>query len=193
MDIFGPYGEPGVMLMVFVAFLLDASLIPMLPELFIIVGFSYNPTPGFAVILVCLAIVAECLGNFLLYSAVERFGLPEFLKKIMNKYVNFLIFNDEKMLLVNRIAPMLPYSGAFISVIDDWKISRALFYVFIGCLLKYGVILALSSVFYQYFTNDVAIYMTFALVFGIIVISFIASYFRKKKHFKDVPTEELQQ
>ena len=51
LDIFGPYGEPGVVLMVFLAFLLDATLIPFLPEIFIILGFSYNPEPYFAVIL----------------------------------------------------------------------------------------------------------------------------------------------
>lgn len=192
MDIFGPYGMGGVVAMVFVAFLLDATVIPALPEIFIIVGFAYNPTPGFAVVLLIAAIIAECLGNTLLYCLVEHFGLPKKLKKVMNKYVSILIVSDERMMLLNRIAPMIPYSGAFISVIDGWTLRRSLFYVIIGCILKYGLILSMSSIFYTYFTSNVAQYMMFVFIFAILALSFIASYIRRKRTFPDGenPSEE---
>lgn len=186
-DIFGPYGMAGVIAMVFVAFLIDATVFPFLPEIFIIIGFAYEPTPEFAVVLLLTAIVAECLGNTLLYCAVEKFGLPKRLKRIMNKYVSILIMSDERMMLLNRIAPMIPYSGAFISVIESWKLSRALFYIVIGCILKYGLILSMSTFFYSYFTSDVAQYVMIGFVLLILAISLIASYIRKKRTFPDEP------
>ena len=186
-DIFGPYGMAGVVAMVFVAFLVDATVFPFLPEIFIIIGFAYEPTPGFAVILLLTAIIAECLGNTLLYCVVQRFGLPRKLKRMMNKYVSILIVSDERMMLLNRIAPMIPYSGAFISVIESWKLSRALFYIVIGCILKYGLILSMSTFFYSYFTSDVAQYVMIGFVVLILAISLIASYIRKKRTF---PEEE---
>ena len=184
-DIFGPYGMAGVVAMVFVAFLVDATVFPFLPEIFIIVGFAYEPTPGFAVILLLTAIIAECLGNTLLYCVVQRFGLPRKLKRVMNKYVSILIVSDERMMLLNRIAPMIPYSGAFISVIESWKLSRALFYIVIGCILKYGLILSMSTFFYSYFTSDVAQYVMIGFVVLILAISLIASYIRKRRTFPE--------
>ena len=184
-DIFGPYGLVGVVAVVFIAFFIDATVFPFLPEIFIILGFSYDPTPGFALILLCTAITAELLGNTAMYCAVEHFGLPEKIKKVMEKYVDFLICSDERMLLVNRIAPMIPYSGAFISGIDSWSLPRALKYIMLGCILKYGAVLALSSVFYAYFTSSVAQWLMIGLVVTILVVSFIASYIRKKRTFGD--------
>jgi hypothetical protein len=186
-DIFGPYGMAGVIAMVFVAFLVDATVFPFLPEIFIIIGFAYEPTPEFAIVLLLTAIVAECLGNTLLYCAVERFGLPKRLKRIMNKYVSILIVSDERMMLLNRVAPMIPYSGAFISVIESWRLSRALFYIVIGCILKYGLILSMSTFFYSYFTSDVAQYVMIGFVLLILAVSLIASYIRKKRTFPEEP------
>ena len=189
MDIFGPYGAVGVFLMVLCAFILDATVVPALPEIFIIVGFSYNPTPGFAVVLIIAAILGECIGNIILYTVVEKIGLPKKLKTVMNKYVGILFVSDERMMLVNRIAPVIPYSGAFISVIETWTLRRALFYVALGCVLKYGLILSMSTFFYQYFTSDVAQTMMIVFVIAIIAISLIASYIRKKKMFGDNPKQ----
>ena len=189
MDIFGPYGAVGVFLMVLCAFILDATVVPALPEIFIIVGFSYDPTPGFAVVLIIAAILGECIGNIILYTVVEKIGLPKKLKTVMNKYVGILFVSDERMMLVNRIAPVIPYSGAFISVIETWTLRRALFYITLGCVLKYGLILSMSTFFYQYFTSDVAQTKMIVFVIAIIAISLIASYIRKKKMFGDNPKQ----
>ena len=189
-DLFGPYGMAGVVAMVFIAFLLDATFIPALPEIFIIIGFAYDPTPGFALVLLCTAIVAEVLGNLILYSLVEKFGLPKRLKRIMNKYVDILIVSDERMMLLNRIAPLIPYSGAFISVIDHWTLKRSLMYIVIGCILKYGLILSMSTFFYAYFTSDVAQYVMIAFIIIVLAISFIASYIRRKRTFPEETQNE---
>lgn len=184
-DIFGPYGAAGVVLLVFLAFLIDATVFPFLPEIFIILGFSYDPTPGFAVVLLLAAIVAECLGNTILYAVVEKYGLPKRLRNAMEKYVDFLIVSDERMMLVNRIAPMIPYSGAFISVIESWTLRRALFYVVIGCILKYGLVLSMSAFFYSYFSSSTAQWLMIGLVLAILAVSFVASYIRKKRTFDE--------
>lgn len=184
-DIFGPYGAAGVVLLVFLAFLIDATVFPFLPEIFIILGFSYDPTPEFAVVLLLAAIVAECLGNTILYTIVERYGLPKRLRSAMEKYVDFLIVSDERMMLVNRIAPMIPYSGAFISVIESWTLRRALFYVVIGCILKYGLVLSMSAFFYSYFSSSTAQWLMIGLVLAILAVSFVASYIRKKRTFDE--------
>ena len=183
LDIFGPYGGPGVVLMVFLAFLLDATLVPFLPEIFIILGFSYDPTPSFAIILIAVSIVAEWMGNCILYFVVKNVRVPKKIKSVVNKYIGILLVNDERMLLVNRIAPMIPYSGAFIALVDNWKLSRALAYIALGCVLKYGLILSMSSVFYAYFSSNMASIMMIVFVIVILSLSLVLSYFRRKRTF----------
>ena len=183
LDIFGPYGGPGVVLMVFLAFLLDATLVPFLPEIFIILGFSYDPTPSFAIILIAVSIAAEWMGNCILYFVVKNVRVPKKIKSVVNKYIGILLVNDERMLLVNRIAPMIPYSGAFIALVDNWKLSRALAYIALGCVLKYGLILSMSSVFYAYFSSNMASIMMIVFVIVILSLSLVLSYFRRKRTF----------
>ena len=183
LDIFGPYGGPGVVLMVFLAFLLDATLVPFLPEIFIILGFSYDPTPSFAMILIAVSIVAEWMGNCILYFVVKNVRVPKKIKSVVNKYIGILLVNDERMLLVNRIAPMIPYSGVFIALVDNWKLSRALAYIALGCVLKYGLILSMSSVFYAYFSSNMASIMMIVFVIVILSLSLVLSYFRRKRTF----------
>lgn len=40
---FGPYGDIGMLLCVFLIFLIDAFIFPTLPELFFVIGFIYQP------------------------------------------------------------------------------------------------------------------------------------------------------
>ena len=183
LDIFGPYGGPGVALMVFLAFLLDATLVPFLPEIFIILGFSYDPSPSFAVLLISVSIMAEWLGNCILYFVVKNIRVPKKIRSVANKYIGILLISDERMLLVNRIAPMIPYSGAFIALVDNWKLSRALAYLALGCVLKYGLILSMSSVFYAYFSSNMASIMMIVFVIVILLLSLILSHVRRSRIF----------
>jgi membrane protein DedA with SNARE-associated domain len=181
-DVFGPYGVLGILLFVFLIFFIDALFFPTLPELFFIIGFMAMPeqTLTYGVQLLAVAVVAEVAGISLLYGIVERVRVPERIKKIADKYVKFLIVKDERMLLVNRAAPVIPFAGAFISLIDDWRLSRSLFYVVIGCLIKYGLILLMSSFFFSFFSDGDA--QTYTIVFIVIVIAVsIAAAFMKKK------------
>lgn len=181
-DIFGPYGAAGILLFIFLIFYIDAVCFPTLPEIFFIIGFMYNPTIEWGIIILIVASIAEALGVSTLYYVVEHIRVPERVKNVADKYSKFLIVSDERMLLVNRFAPILPFAGAFISLIPSWTLKRALIYNFIGCYLKYGIILLFSSFFYAYFSGPDAQTYTIIFVVAVMVISLIASYFKKKKN-----------
>lgn len=70
-DTFGADGGWGVVLCIFLIFLIDAFLFPTLPELFFILGFSYDPSIGFGLELLLAAIIAEWIGIFSLYYVVK--------------------------------------------------------------------------------------------------------------------------
>ena len=180
-DVLGPDSAILVILFIFLIFFLDALVFPTLPELFFIIGFMYDPSLIFGVELLMAAVVAEMAGITLLYYVVEHIRVPERIKKIADRYVKFLVCSDERMLLVNRVAPMIPFAGAFISLIDSWKLSRSLFYVVLGCLLKYGIIMMMSNFFFEYFSSGDAQTYTIILIIVVIAVSMAAAFLKKKK------------
>ena len=177
----GDYGDAGVLLCVFLIFLIDAIVFPALPEIFFILGYDYNPTPVFGILLVLTAVAAELTGVFSLYYVAKHVRIPKKLTRIVDRYVNFLLVSDERVMLLNRIAPMIPFAGAFIALVDSWNPRKCALYIVIGCVLKYGVIIMASSFFYAYFSSDAALKVTLAFVIAVIGISLAASYIRKKK------------
>lgn len=181
LSVFGPYGGPGVVAFVFLIFFIDAVLFPTLPELFFIIGFTYDPTPGFGLLILASASLAEVAGVSLLYAVVEKVHVPQRIKSVADRYAEFLIVSDERMLLVNRVAPMIPFAGAFVSLIGSWRLGRALFYVVLGCVLKYGAILMASSYFYAFFSSGDAQTFTLAFVVAVMALSLIAAAVRKRR------------
>jgi hypothetical protein len=182
LGIFGPWGTLGVLIFVFLIFFIDALFFPTLPELFFVIGFMANPTLLFGCELIAVGVTGQILGMSLLYFIVEHVRVPDKLKRVADKYVNFLILRDERMLLVNHVAPMIPFAGAFISIVDIWRIDRALMYVALGCVMKYTVIMAMSSFFYAYFSSGTAQLYTIAFVLSLVAISLTAAFIRKKRH-----------
>jgi len=179
--IFGPYGGVGILLCVFLIFFIDAVVFPTLPELFFMFGFFYQPTLEFGIALLLIASIGEILGVTVLYLIVKKVGVPERIKRVFNKYVNFLVISDERIFLVNRFAPMIPFAGAFISLVDSWSYKKCMAYVVLGCCIKYGLILVLSAFFYISFDPAVAQDLSIILIIAVILISFIASFLKKKK------------
>ena len=189
-DLFGPDGGWGVVLCIFLIFLIDALLFPTLPELFFILGFSYNPSIGFGIELLAAAVVAEWIGIFSLYYVVKHIRIPAKVTRVVDKYVNFLVLKDERLLLLNRIAPTIPFAGAFIHI-AGWNLKKCWFYITLGCVLKYGVILLLSDQLYKYYAES-AQTMTIIMLIVILAISFALSYIVKKRNNldqKDEPSE----
>ncbi len=180
-SIFGDYGDVGVLFCIFLIFLIDALIFPALPEVFFILGYDYSPTPIFGCLLVLMAVLAELVGIFSLYYVVKHVRIPKKISRIVEKYVGFLLVSDERVMLINRVAPMIPFAGAFIAIVETWDPKKCAFYIVIGCVLKYGLILLASSFFYTYFSGDMALKVTMTLVIVILGISLAASYYRKKK------------
>ncbi len=182
LGVFGPYGAAGVILFVALIFFIDAVFFPTLPELFFVIGFMYMPESiTFGIALLVAASIGEVLGITLLYVIVERIRMPERVKKVASKYIGFLMVSDERIFLVNRFAPMVPFAGAFISMVDGWQFRKCMFYIVLGCYLKFGVILLFSKFFYVFFSSDMAQTFTIMMVFVIIAVSFAASLLKRKK------------
>ncbi|MEA4977281.1 MAG: hypothetical protein VB016_01840 [Methanomassiliicoccaceae archaeon] len=182
LGVFGPYGAAGVILFVALIFFIDAVFFPTLPELFFVIGFMYMPESiTFGIALLVAASIGEVLGIALLYVIVERIRMPERIKKVASKYIGFLMVSDERIFLVNRFAPMVPFAGAFISMVEGWQFRKCMFYIVLGCYLKFGVILLFSKFFYVFFSSDMAQTFTIIMVFVIIAVSFAASLLKRKK------------
>ncbi|MCL2712199.1 MAG: hypothetical protein FWD37_02835 [Methanomassiliicoccaceae archaeon] len=178
--IFGPYGELGILLLIFFVFFIDALFFPTLPELFFVIGFMTNPSFEFGCELLLAAILAELIGISLLYYIVEKVKVPKRIRDLADRYINFLVLGDERLLLINRVAPMIPFAGAFISL-ADWRLSRSLFYVLIGCILKYGAIMLMSSFFYTYFSDGAAQMYTIIFIIAVIAVSVAFALIRKRR------------
>ena len=158
-DLFGDNGDLGVLLCIFLIFLLDALLVPTLPELFFILGFmagaEHNTPIVFGCELLLVAILAELAGILSLYYVVKHIRIPKKIEKLVDTYTKFLVMGDERLLLLNRIAPMIPFAGAFIAI-AKWDLKKSMFYIVLGCVLKYGIIMLLSNMFLDFFNSDQA-------------------------------------
>ncbi len=179
-DVFGPYGWWGILLCVMIVFIVDALIFPTLPELFTVIAFMYDPSLQWGLAIMVTLLAGEFIGMTSLYLVVERVKVPKRVQTLATRYVNFLIVGDERLLLVNRVAPMIPFAGAFVSMIDTWTYKRAFFYLLGGAFAKYGLILAMSGFFFALFSSGEAQNYTLAFVALVIALSFAESYRRKR-------------
>jgi len=192
-SLFGGYGEAGLLLCIFVIFLLDALLIPTLPELFFVIAYmggrNYNSGIMFDIGLLGVAVLAELIGIFSLYYVVKHIRVPKKIAKLVNTYSQFLMLGDERLLLLNRIAPMIPFAGAFIAI-SKWNVWKSAAYIVIGCVVKFGIVMALADFFYGFFGSSQAELFTILMIFVIIGISIISSFVFKKRKGIGTPGTE---
>ncbi len=179
-DFFSVMGTPGLLFCIFLLFYLDAILIPTLPELFTVIIFMANPEPWFAVLILITIVVAEFLGLTTLYLIVKGVRIPNKIEAAVHKYRDFLIVRDERMIIVNRFAPVLPFMGAFVAICG-WSYKKAVLYTLGSGVIKYGAILALSNIFFVYFAEGTAGTVTIAMVLVILAVSLVVSFHRKRK------------
>ena len=187
-DLFGDNGDLGVLLCIFLIFLLDALLVPTLPELFFILGFmagaEHNTPIVFGCELLLVAILAELVGILSLYYVVKHIRIPKKIEKLVDTYTKFLVMGDERLLLLNRIAPIIPFAGAFIAI-AKWDLKKSMFYIVLGCVLKYGIIMLLSNMFLDFFNSDQAQLFMIIMIVVVIAVSMIMSFVIKKRHGLD--------
>lgn len=184
-DLFGDNGDLGVLLCIFLIFLLDALLVPTLPELFFILGFmagaEHNTPIVFGCELLLVAILAELVGILSLYYVVKHIRIPKKIEKLVDTYTKFLVMGDERLLLLNRIAPMIPFAGAFIAI-AKWDLKKSIFYIVLGCVLKYGIIMLLSNMFLDFFSSNQAQLFMIIMIVVVIAVSMVLSIVVKKRH-----------
>ena len=179
--VFGPYGYIGILVFIFLLFYIDSLIFPTLPEVFFILSFMYDPTPYWGMILLLVGAVAEFAGVTSLYLVLERIRVPERIRSVADKYSKFLILNDERMILVNRVAPVMPFTGAFISLIESWEIKRAWFYLILGYVLKYGAILLFANFFFAFFSGPQAEVLSIVMIIIVMAVSLFMAYRKKKR------------
>jgi hypothetical protein len=188
--LFEPLGPWGGLIFIFLLFFIDAIIFPTLPELFVVLVFLSQDSSGagewiilYGGLMLLTIVLAEIAGVMTLYTLIKRAKLGGFRAKIskaVEKYRCFLLVQDERMILLNRVAPILPFLGGFIAL-SCWNLRRCVTYVVIGGVLKYGTILLMSGFFLAYFSQGTAQIATLAMIIAILIASFVASCVRKRK------------
>ncbi len=181
--IFDPTKVLGGLICIFILFYIDAIIFPTVPELFTVGIFASQTQIGtlwFGLLILGTIAISEVLGFSTLYYIVKKVRVPKFIQKAVNKFQAFLIYPDERMILVNRVAPIVPFLGAYASLCN-WSIKKSLYYNLIGGIAKYGLILLASGLFIEYWDRGTATVVILVMVIAVIIASFIASYYRKKK------------
>jgi len=98
----------------------------------------------------------------------------------MQRWTGFLLVRDERVILLNRLAPVVPFVGAFIATLR-WDYRRSIAYVAVGGLAKYAVLLFI--VFEVGVAYDVATarWITLGLVVAVVAVSFVCSYLVRRR------------
>src|SRR5256885_5574166 len=147
----GPIGRLAALLVIFAV---DAALFPALPEAWILITYTFRRETRDAVcwaaVLLLAAVAGDLLGTSILYALVRRIlvrgrRMPRWLESGMRRWTEFLGVPDERAILLNRIAPVVPFVGAFIATLR-WNYRRSMGFVAVGGLAKYAVLLYLVFV-----------------------------------------------
>lgn len=187
--LFAFLGPIGALVALFVVFVIDAAIFPLLPELAVVLTFSFRP-PGldpllWAVLLLFMAVAGEVVGNGTLYLIVNRAlinqgRMPASLERLMRRWVGFLIIRDERLILLNRVTPVVPMVGAFIATCR-WDLRKSFAYIVVGAAGKYSLLLALSGFLGVTYDPIFARWLTVAFVLGIVGASVAASLLYRKR------------
>jgi hypothetical protein len=143
-------------------FILDGLGIPLLPEVAVLLAYAMNPGLAWGALLLGLIVVLEVLANFLLYAIMRWIGMPRLLARLLRGYSKSLLLADERLILLNRVIPVLPMGGAFIHL-RGWPVGRSFAYVALGSFAKYGLLLLAWGTAYAYFQSGTALWVGLGL------------------------------
>jgi membrane protein YqaA with SNARE-associated domain len=184
-ELFSSLGFVGGLVAIFLIFYFDAMIIPLIPELFAVLIFQADPVLEWGLLVLLVAEIGEILGNSTLYFAARTIGLPKFMKKAMNKYIQFLVLKDERLILSNRIAPTVPFVGAFISACE-WDFRKSILYVAVGGLVKYTLLLSIVGAFNVAYPRDTAQNLTLIMVIVFIAVSALLALIKSRRDRRKV-------
>jgi membrane protein DedA with SNARE-associated domain len=180
-NLFSSLGDIGMLLAIIVIILIDGTAFPTLPEVWMVWIFGTHPSSFlWAVTLVVVASFASLAGNFTLFGLVRVIGLPNWIQKKMRQYTNFLLVHDERLLILNRIAPIIPYTGAFIAACN-WNLRKCALYVLASALIKFTIIVLISWASFENLKQEVAPWVSLGFVAIFLVSSVIVSFIYKKR------------
>ncbi|MBN1678532.1 MAG: hypothetical protein JW880_08345 [Candidatus Thermoplasmatota archaeon] len=179
--VFSSLGDIGMLLALTVIILIDGTGFPTLPEVWMVFIFgAHADSFGWGLIVVLVASLASLGGNFTLYSLVKLAKPPRWIRKAMTRYTEFLVVSDERLLLLNRLAPVVPYTGAFMAVCD-WNIKKCALYLTIGALAKSSAVVVLCWLSYDNIRQELAPWIALIAVVMVMISSVIVSYFYKRR------------
>jgi membrane protein YqaA with SNARE-associated domain len=187
-DMFASLGDVGMMLAIVVIIWIDGTAFPTLPEIWMVWIFGVHPHSfAWAATLVLVASLASLLGNFTLYGIVKLTKMPPWIQKKMKQYTNFLIVHDERLLLLNRIAPIIPYTGAFIAACN-WNVRKCAVYIFASAIAKFSIIVIISWASYESLKEEVAPWVSVGFVAIFLLTSIIVSLiYKRRQTTKEAP------
>src|SRR5256884_1379335 len=142
--LFDSLGTIGSLLALLLIFAVDAALFPALPEAWILIPYTFRPETmdavGWAALLLLVAVAGDLLGTTILYALVRRIlvrgrRMPRWLESGMRRWTEFLGVPDERAILLNRIAPVVPFVGAFMATLR-WNYRRSMCFVAAGGLAR---------------------------------------------------------
>lgn len=179
--LFAGLGDLGMLIAIAIIIWIDGTAVPTLPEAWMVFIFGAHPDSfWWGVSVVMVASCASLGGNFTLYALVKRVGLPRMVQKAMRGYTRWLVLKDERLLIVNRFAPLIPYTGAFIAVCD-WDVRKCAIYVFASAVAKFS---AYAVIFWLSFDNlraEIAPWVSLGIVGAVIAASVAASLIYKRR------------
>lgn len=187
--LFSLLGPAGTLVALMLIFAVDSAFFPALPEAWIVLTYTYRPVtldPAFWVgLLLGMAVVGDILGTSVLYGlvrrvVVQRGRMPEWLERGMKRWTGFFLVRDERVILLNRLAPVVPFVGAFIATMG-WDFRRSIAYVAVGGLVKYAVLLYLVFEIGVAYDLRTARSVTLLLVVIVVALSFIASWLYRRQ------------
>lgn len=180
-DLFSGLGDVGMLIAIAVIIWIDGTAFPTLPEAWIIFILGTNADSfwwGASIVLV--ASFASLAGNFTLYALVRTAKLPKRVQKAMKAYTNWLILKDERLLLLNRFAPLLPYTGAFIAACN-WNLKKCTVYILVSAVAKFSMYVIIFWLSFETLRAEVAPWVSLAIVLIVVLASVIASITYKKR------------
>lgn len=182
-DLFSDLGDVGMLLAMIVIIWIDGTAFPTLPEAWMVFIFgAHAQSFAWGAVLVLVASLASLAGNFTLYGLVKLAKLPSWMQRGMKRYTNWLILKDERLLILNRFAPLIPYTGAFIAVCN-WNPRKSAIYIFTSALVKFSAYIVIFWLSFENLKDEYAPWISLAVVATVITASIIASlvYRRRQK------------
>ncbi len=187
--LFGFLGPTGTLVALLLVFVIDAAVIPTLPELALVLSYLYRGAGTdpllWALFLLGMAIAGELVGNTLMFLwvrtlLVDRGHLPRIVDRAMHGWTHFLLVRDERIILVNRVAPVVPFVGAFIAVLR-WSYPKSVAYIAVGAAAKYSLLLVLVGYVGLVYDPNTATLITVLSVLALVTVSVGASLILRRR------------